>query len=158
MRKICRFSLERNRTDGVLFKIFNFFFLFSSGHGTETIPLLLYTEREFTRFRFLGFLRFSVSFKERHLTTCCNHMLERLPTVRDVTIHITFGFNRTTLRATQTKLHSMFCAVFLKIALSATELMSFGHIGAAIWHRWTIICRMPLKISVSPTSQRQLTL
>ena len=29
-------------------------------------------------------------------------------------------------------LHSMFCALFLKIALSATELMSFGHVGAAI--------------------------
>ena len=34
----------------------------------------------------------------------------------------------------------MFCALFLKIALSAAELMSFGHLGAAIWHRWTIIC------------------
>ena len=22
----------------------------------------------------------------------------------------------------------------------ASELMSFGHLGAAIWHRWTIIC------------------
>ena len=29
----------------------------------------------------------------------------------------TFGFNRTELRATQPKLHSMFCALFLKIAL-----------------------------------------
>ena len=29
---------------------------------------------------------------------------------------------------------------FLKIALSASELMSFGHLEAAIWHRWTIIC------------------
>ena len=34
-------------------------------------------------------------------------------------------FNRTALR-------SMFCALFLKIALSAAELMSFGHLGAAI--------------------------
>ena len=54
--------------------------------------------------------------------------------------------------------HSVFCALFLKIALSATELMSFGHLGAAIWHRWTNICGVPSKISVTPTSQRQLTL
>ena len=52
----------------------------------------------------------------------------------------TFGFNRTALRATQPKLHSMFCALFLKIALSAAELMSLGQLGAAIWRRWTIIC------------------
>ena len=39
----------------------------------------------------------------------------------------TFGFNRTALRAIPLKLHSMFCALFLKIALSAPELMSFGH-------------------------------
>ena len=38
----------------------------------------------------------------------------------------TFGFNRTALRTTQPKRHSMFCALFLKIALSATELMSFA--------------------------------
>ena len=37
---------------------------------------------------------------------------------------IRFGFNRTALRATQPKLHSMFCALFLKISLSAAELMS----------------------------------
>ena len=42
-----------------------------------------------------------------------------------------FGFNRTALRVTQPKLHSMFCALFLKIALSAAELM-FGHLGATI--------------------------
>ena len=30
------------------------------------------------------------------------------------------------------KLHSMFCALFLKIALSASELMSLGHREAAI--------------------------
>ena len=54
----------------------------------------------------------------------------------------TFSFNRTTLRATQPKLHSMFCARF----------------WVAIWHRWTIICGVPAKISVTPTSQRQLTL
>ena len=47
-------------------------------------------------------------------------------------ILVTFGFNRTALRDTQPKLHSMFCALFLKIALLAAELMSFGHIGAAI--------------------------
>ena len=34
------------------------------------------------------------------------------------------GFNRMALRATQPKLHSMFCALFLKKALSAAELMS----------------------------------
>ena len=44
----------------------------------------------------------------------------------------TFGFNMTALRATQPKLHSMFCALFLKIALSAAKLMLLGHIGAAI--------------------------
>ena len=43
-----------------------------------------------------------------------------------------FGFNRTTLRPTEAKLHSMFCTLFLKIALSAAKLMSFGHLGAAI--------------------------
>ena len=40
------------------------------------------------------------------------------------------GFNKTALRATQPKLHSMFCALFLMIALSAAELMSFGHLGS----------------------------
>ena len=44
----------------------------------------------------------------------------------------TFGFNKTVLRATQLKLHSMFCALFLKTALSAAKLMSFGHFGAKI--------------------------
>ena len=44
----------------------------------------------------------------------------------------TFGFNRPALRATQKKLHSMFCALCLKIALSAAELMSFGHLETAI--------------------------
>ena len=70
----------------------------------------------------------------------------------------TFGFNRTALRVTHTKLHSMFCALFLKNVLSAAELMSFGHLGAAIRHRWTIIFGVPSKISVTPTGQRQLTL
>ena len=70
----------------------------------------------------------------------------------------TFDLNRTALRATQPKLHSMFCALFLKIVLSAAELMSFGYLGAAVWHRWTIICGLPSNISVTPTSQRQLTL
>ena len=64
------------------------------------------------------------------------------------------GFNRTSLGATQQKLHSLFCALFLKIALSAAELMSFGNLGAAIWHRCTIICGVPSKISVKPTSYR----
>ena len=70
----------------------------------------------------------------------------------------TFGFNRIALRATQPKLHAMFCALFLKIALSAAELMSFGHLGTVICHSWTIICGVPTKISVTPTDQRQLTL
>ena len=51
-----------------------------------------------------------------------------------------------------------FAPCFLKIALSAAELMSFGYIEAAIWRRWTIIYGVPSKISVMPTSQRQLTL
>ena len=37
-----------------------------------------------------------------------------------------------TFEATQLKLHSMISALFLKIALSAAELMSFGHLGTAI--------------------------
>ena len=67
-------------------------------------------------------------------------------------------FNMMALPATQLKLHSMFCAMILKIALSAAEQMSFGHPRAAIRHRWTIIFGMPLKISDTPISQRQLTL
>ena len=72
-------------------------------------------------------------------TNFCSQKLKR----RILTI---FGFNRTALRTTLPKLHSMFCALFLKIALSAAELMSFGHFGVAIWHRWTIICGVPSKI------------
>ena len=56
----------------------------------------------------------------------------------------TFGFNRIALRVTQ----PMFCRLFLKIALSAAELMSFGYLGAAIWQRWTIICGVPSKVKV----------
>ena len=41
-------------------------------------------------------------------------------------------FQRTALRNIQPKLHPMFCALFLKIALSAAELMLFGHFEAAI--------------------------
>ena len=59
-------------------------------------------------------------------TNFCSQKLKRR-------ILITFGFNRTALLATQPKLHSMFCPLFLKIALSAAELMSFGHLGTAIW-------------------------
>ena len=68
--------------------------------------------------------------------------------------------NRTELRATQPKLYSMFCALFLKIALSAAKLMLFGHLWAAIWHHWNItrICKVPSKISLTPASQRQSTL
>ena len=43
-----------------------------------------------------------------------------------------YGFNRTVLRVTQPKLHSMFCALFLKIALSAAKLILFGQLEAAI--------------------------
>ena len=45
-------------------------------------------------------------------------------------ILVIFSFNKTALCATQPKLQSMFCALFLKIALS--ELISFGHLEAAI--------------------------
>ena len=38
----------------------------------------------------------------------------------------TFGLNRMALLATQSKLHYMFFVLFLKIVLSAAELMSFG--------------------------------
>ena len=69
----------------------------------------------------------------------------------------TFDLNTTSLRATQPQLHSLFCVLFLKIALSTAELMSFDHLGAVIWHRWTIICGVPSKIGVTPTSQKQLT-
>ena len=84
-------------------------------------------------------------------TNFCSQKLKRR-------ILATFDFNWTALHATQSKLHSMLCALFLKIALSAAELMSFGHLGAAIWHCWTIICGVPSKISITPTSHRQLTL
>ena len=84
--------------------------------------------------------------------------VERIFVHKHWRILTTFGFNRTALRATQPKLHSMFCDLFLKIALSAAELMSLGHLGVAMWHRWTIICGVPPKVSVTPTSQRQLTL
>ena len=66
-------------------------------------------------------------------TNFCSQKLKRR-------ILATFGFNRTVLRATQPKLYTMFCAMFLKIAISTAELILFGHLGAAIWHRWTIIC------------------
>ena len=39
----------------------------------------------------------------------------------------------------------MFCALFLKLELSAAELMLFGHLGGAIWHRWNLICGVPAK-------------
>ena len=38
----------------------------------------------------------------------------------------TFGFERMALRATQPKLHSMFCSLFLKIVLSAVGLLFVG--------------------------------
>ena len=58
-------------------------------------------------------------------TNFCSQKLKRR-------ILATFDFNRTALRALQPKLHSMFCALFLKITLSAAELISFSHLGAAI--------------------------
>ena len=88
---------------------------------------------------------------EQRWTKFCSKKLQR----RLLAI---FSFNRMMLRATQARLHSMFCALFLKIALSTAELMSFGHLGAAIWHVWTIICELPSMISVTPTSQGQLML
>ena len=59
---------------------------------------------------------------------------------------------------TQAKIYSMFCTLFLNIALSAAEMMAFGHLEAAIKHCWSIICGVSSKMSVTPTSQRQLTL
>ena len=95
--------------------------------------------------------RVTVTVNGDHYRYFCSQKLKRR-------ILATFGFNRTAQCATQPKLHSMFWAQFLKIALSAAELILFGHLPAAIWHRWTIIFGVPSKISISPTSQRQLTL
>ena len=41
-------------------------------------------------------------------------------------------FQQEALRDIQPKLYSMFCVLFLKIVLSAVELMAFGHLGAVI--------------------------
>ena len=38
------------------------------------------------------------------------------------------------------------------------DLMSFGHLGATIRHRWTTTCGVPSTISVTRTRQRQLKL
>ena len=46
---------------------------------------------------------------------------------------------RNALRATQLKLHSMFCALFLKIALSAAELMSLGHLTPLDYYLWEAV-------------------
>ena len=78
-------------------------------------------------------------------TNFCSEKLKRR-------ILATFCFNKTALRVTPPKLHPMICALFLKIVISAAELMLFGHLGVAIWLRWTIICGVPSKISVTPTS------
>ena len=45
-------------------------------------------------------------------------------------------FQQDGVRYTQPKPLSTFCALFLKIALSAAKLMPFGHFGAAIWHHF----------------------
>ena len=68
--------------------------------------------------------------------------------------------NRTALSTKQPKLHSLICALFMNIALSAalSAAEPFGHLVAAIWYRWTIICVMPSKLSATPTSQTQLRL
>ena len=42
----------------------------------------------------------------------------------------------------------MFWALFLKIVLSAAELIAFGQLRAAIWYPSTIICSVPSKITV----------
>ena len=42
----------------------------------------------------------------------------------------TFGFNRTALRPTHPKLYSIFCALLLKIALSAAEQLDYYLWGA----------------------------
>ena len=71
----------------------------------------------------------------------------------------TFVFNRTALRATQPKLHSMLCALFLKIALSAAGLMSFGPPQSCDFTPLGYFtCGVPSKTSVTPTSKRQLTI
>ena len=71
---------------------------------------------------------------EQGETVTVNGHVERIFVYKILKTRIlaTFGFNRTALRATQPKLHSMFYALFLKIALSPAELMLFGHLGAAI--------------------------
>ena len=48
--------------------------------------------------------------------------------------------------------------LFTKIEEEDIDNIWFKQVGAAIWHRWTIICGVPSKISVTPTSQRQMTL
>ena len=58
-------------------------------------------------------------------TNFCSQNLKRR-------ILVTFGFNRTALRATQPKLHSMFCTLFLKMALSTdltTSELRFDTVG-----------------------------
>ena len=80
-------------------------------------------------------------------TNFCSQKLKRR-------ILASLGFKRKALSATQPKLHSIFYALFLKIA----EVMSFDYLGAAIWHHWTIVCGVLSKLSVTPTNQRQLTL
>ena len=98
-----------------------------------------------------GIIGLFLLWKWAYWTNFCSQKLKR-------SVLAIFGFNRTALRATQPKLQSIVCALFLKIALSAAQLMSFGLLVAIIWHRWTIICGVPSKISVTPTSQTQLML
>ena len=66
---------------------------------------------------------------DRYRTMLNGYLLKRR-------ILATFGVNRTALRATQPKLHPMFFALLLKIAFSAAELMSFGHL---VWLRFDTV-------------------
>lgn len=53
----------------------------------------------------------------------------------------TFYFKKTALHLTHRKLRSIFCALFLKITLSAAKLiLEVKRLGAAIWHPAEILC------------------
>ena len=67
-----------------------------------------------------------------------------------------YAYKPETIDALRNNIREAICAI--QLALIAAELMLFGHLGTAIGQRWTIICGVPSKISVTPTSQRQLML
>ena len=83
---------------------------------------------------------------------CYRVMLnEFLFTEKKKRILATFDFNRTALRATQPELHPMPC--FWRSHYQPQSWCCLvGHCRAAIWHRWTIICGVPSKISVTSIS------